>query len=197
MIKKSLCSVPDCGRPVFGHGFCNMHYKRWRKTGDPGEATPLLRPDRGCSVDGCPEPHAALGFCATHWRRFKDSGKAPTTPIRRFGAEKPQCSLWFCDEPSSVKGYCSRHYGRLRSWGTNIPGMTWVRFEEMWEEQEGRCAVCRTELLWDGKNTHVDHDHESGAIRAVLCNNCNTMIGHAGDDPERLEAGAQYLRSHR
>lgn len=38
------CAVTDCGRPVFGHGWCNAHYKRWRKHGDPMSAIPVAAP---------------------------------------------------------------------------------------------------------------------------------------------------------
>lgn len=31
----SECQIPDCGKPHYGHGFCMMHWKRWRRWGDP------------------------------------------------------------------------------------------------------------------------------------------------------------------
>jgi hypothetical protein len=75
-------------------------------------------------------------------------------------------------------------------------GMTLAEFDSRLAGQGGACAICagppRT------KNTfHVDHDHKSGAIRELLCGPCNVLIGMAEEDPERLEAAAQYLRRHR
>lgn len=65
-------------------------------------------------------------------------------------------------------------------------------YERMWEEQEGRCAICRDELV-TGSATHVDHDHATGAVRGLVCRACNLMLGFAKDDPTRLRAAIAYL----
>ncbi len=50
------------------------------------------------------------------------------------------------------------------------------------------CAICGS--LEDLK---VDHCHETGEIRGVLCHHCNVALGHMRDDPERLRKAADYL----
>lgn len=62
-------------------------------------------------------------------------------------------------------------------------------------EQEGRCAVCGREPSgdrWD-RSLHVDHDHETGAIRGLLCGPCNRGIGLLGDSADRIAAALAYL----
>lgn len=55
------------------------------------------------------------------------------------------------------------------------------------------CAICNEE---DRKKLVLDHCHTQNKIREVLCNNCNTMLGFANDEPWILEEGAAYLRRH-
>lgn len=65
----------------------------------------------------------------------------------------------------------------------------------MLEAQGGVCAICKgPETKPNAKYLAVDHDHATGAVRGLLCNNCNRAIGLLGDDAERLIAGADYLR---
>jgi hypothetical protein len=58
--------------------------------------------------------------------------------------------------------------------------------------QGGLCAVCRT-----APAAHVDHDHVTGRVRALLCFNCNGGLGQFKDDPEVMRAAAVYVERHR
>jgi hypothetical protein len=71
-------------------------------------------------------------------------------------------------------------------------GLTVDEWHALIESQDGRCAICR-----DGQPKHVDHDHQTGAVRGVLCGRCNMGLGQFGDDPRRLLAAAFYLERHR
>jgi hypothetical protein len=62
----------------------------------------------------------------------------------------------------------------------------------MLAEQDGMCAVCQTAAA-----VHVDHDHETGAVRSLLCFNCNGGLGQFRDDPVVLRAAADYVEEHR
>jgi hypothetical protein len=44
---------------------------------------------------------------------------------------------------------------------------------------------------------HIDHDHVTGQVRGLLCNNCNRGIGYFGDDPQVMTAAARYVATHR
>ncbi len=54
------------------------------------------------------------------------------------------------------------------------------------------CDVC-------GRRTPrmaIDHDHETSAVRGVLCKDCNLILGWVNDDPQRLRLLAEYLERH-
>lgn len=53
------------------------------------------------------------------------------------------------------------------------------------------CTICGASA--EERKLNVDHDHRNGKVRAVLCQQCNSMLGMAADAPERLRAGADYL----
>lgn len=78
-------------------------------------------------------------------------------------------------------------------------GISPERYEEMLQQQSGVCAICASPPNPNGiksaSRLHVDHDHSSGLVRRLLCLNCNRGIGYFGDDPQRLEAAAHYLRT--
>lgn len=67
--------------------------------------------------------------------------------------------------------------------------LTVAQWDTLLVSQQGRCAACTVPL----REPQVDHCHETGAIRGLLCGNCNSALGHAKDDIERLRALIDYL----
>jgi len=75
-------------------------------------------------------------------------------------------------------------------------GITAAEYQDLLNEQGGGCAICGREPGTTGVGRHhVDHCHQTGVVRGVLCSECNLGLGKFGDDPARLEVAALYLRS--
>lgn len=70
-------------------------------------------------------------------------------------------------------------------------GITLETFRELAEKQNGRCAICGNPPR--GKRLCIDHDHDSGRVRGLLCHRCNRAIGFFGDSPELLAKALAYL----
>ncbi len=81
---------------------------------------------------------------------------------------------------------------RLRE---RVYGLTAEQFAALLDAQGGRCAICKTTEPVPGKagTWHVDHDHATGAVRGLLCVNCNTVLGRARDNPLTLSYAVLYL----
>jgi len=72
--------------------------------------------------------------------------------------------------------------------------LTPERHAEMLTAQAGCCAVCRRPAEEStGKVLAVDHSHETGEVRGLLCSHCNRGLGHFLDSPDLLRAAATYL----
>jgi hypothetical protein len=65
----------------------------------------------------------------------------------------------------------------------------------MLTDQFGGCAICGRPEPEDG-SLHVDHDHETGAVRGLLCFPCNQAIGAFEEQLDLLSAALRYLRRH-
>jgi len=63
---------------------------------------------------------------------------------------------------------------------------------QLLESQNHLCAIC-SESLDMGRQTHIDHCHDTGRIRGILCGSCNKGIGMLRDSPTILRSAADYL----
>lgn len=104
---------------------------------------------------------------------------------RQSESAKRYAAAWYAENREHAKDVARRGHYRRRY------GCTPEHVEELLSEQGGVCAVCGTKP--PGK-WHLDHDHDTGMIRGVLCQRCNQAIGLLGNDPERCDAAASYLR---
>ena len=102
---------------------------------------------------------------------------------------------------SYMAEYNARPEQKLRAWQGNLTryGMTPPEYEAMLEAQGGLCAICeQPETSKRGgvvRRLAVDHCHETGEVRGLLCNNCNRALGMFGDSPATLAGAIAYLEA--
>lgn len=84
--------------------------------------------------------------------------------------------------PEGNKAHLKRKYG-----------ITVEQYNRMFESQGGKCASCGLPQIESNKRFAVDHDHETGMIRGLLCQGCNCAAGHLSDSPLKARALADYL----
>lgn len=87
---------------------------------------------------------------------------------------------------SKIRAGGSRTYHLKRRYG-----ITAAEADVMLAAQDGLCAICRV-----APAAHVDHDHATAKVRALLCFNCNGGLGQFKDRIEVLEAAVGYLKDH-
>lgn len=88
-----------------------------------------------------------------------------------------------------------------RKWHLKVLyGLTVEQYDAMFLAQRGLCAVCRRPetSLRRGKvkSLDVDHNHETGQVRELLCGACNPALGLLKEDPLRIRALADYIERH-
>ena len=67
-------------------------------------------------------------------------------------------------------------------------GITEEQYNDLLEKQDNKCAACS-----DTTPLVVDHCHNTGAIRGLLCRKCNTALGQLNDSKERVEGLLRYI----
>jgi len=115
--------------------------------------------------------------------------------------------LNYYDEMKEQKKYYMRQYRinkkKIKGHKTNWHdfdlkrryGITANDYKTIFDRQSGNCAICGEHQSEIKKRLHVDHDHNTGAIRGLLCYNCNLMVGNSHDNPDLLRKGAEYLEN--
>jgi hypothetical protein len=115
--------------------------------------------------------------------------------------------IWKMNNPDKVRAGAKRHRETHRGeWLLNNPekaklakrksnlknsyGMSIADWDALYNSQGGKCRLCGV-----GSNKLVvDHNHRTGKVRALLCQNCNLSLGKFGDDVPGLEKAITYLK---
>lgn len=195
-----ICTIEGCGRPHKSRGYCQTHYMQYKR-GAPvvSEIKPRtprdLMPDE-CVEAGCSDPVKAKGLCKTHYQRLLRRGHT-----RYHDRKKPakECSTDGCTKILYSNGVCHSHYvhrRKLAGYGLTVAG-----YDQMADLQGNTCAICgRPETMpsvsGEAKRLAVDHCHQSGKVRGLLCSDCNTALGLLQDDPRVILRAADYLLKH-
>lgn len=87
------------------------------------------------------------------------------------------------------------HCGRKSHLKLNF-GITSEDYQALLEKQNFSCALCKKHSLEFKQRLAVDHCHETGKIRGLLCFKCNTALGKFNDDPEMLKEAIKYLEKN-
>ncbi len=211
---KAECVVPGCEGRQKAKGYCDRHYQRLVTHGH-------VHPTRG--VDwGAREKHPlyqtyhhhknrtkrgmAQEWANDFWKFVEDVGVRPDNHVLtaedRTGPIGPANWIW---REKAFKGTAGaayqRHYRKTKSRNVKNTylkskyGISLEDYEAMVAEQGGGCAICKQGPR--GKRYSslvVDHCHDTGIVRGLLCDHCNRGLGLFGDNPETLEAAALYLR---
>ncbi|MFD6926534.1 endonuclease VII domain-containing protein [Streptomyces sp. NPDC059944] len=178
------CRGPLCKRNArYNSGYCLRHHQQKRDTGEVwviGTRRGRLAQRAVCITAECESTRiAAHGRCYLH---LED--RTPDT-----------CWLpWCSTPPSEATGLCEAHrvrHNRL----VHEYGIGWPERMRLAQEQDGQCAICGApDVVEDGEPAlHVDHCHETGRVRGLLCGACNRGLGLMRDDPRLLANAITYL----
>jgi hypothetical protein len=100
--------------------------------------------------------------------------------------------------PEKIKEY-HRKFHRVhpeanrKDWLQHQYGISLEQFDQMFAAQNGCCAICKKPFQ---KVPHIDHDHQTGKIRNLLCTQCNSGLGFFKDCPSLLQDAIKYLEAH-
>ena len=191
------CSVEGCDQPSFAKNLCPHHYG---KAEHPLKFTWRNMRSRN------------KGDYPISWDRFEaflaeiGDRPSPQHQLRRIDGDRPWSASncrWLAPINPGADYMAPEHraaYGRAWHLSRRF-NLTGEEYAAMLAEQGGGCAICgqkETAVSANGKikDLAVDHDHETGVLRGLLCFNHNQGIGRFQNDPALLRAAADYLEAH-
>lgn len=98
--------------------------------------------------------------------------------------------------PSGLQNNCTVCVRELAWEAQGIFGFSYEQYERLVTEQDGLCAICGLEPPGGGA-LQVDHNHETGSVRELLCVNCNRDLRHVEERGDWIEKAHAYLVKHR
>jgi Recombination endonuclease VII len=181
-------------------------YRKWREL-HPIIERPLLVTEEGrlCRTCNTRKPDSEFGKdprsknfrawrckeCArAAHRRWADGNREHVRDTARASARKSRAL-----EPSRSR-LAVRKHNLKKKYGLSPEGA-----QSMLDAQDGKCGICELNISFtsdrvDTTAAHIDHDHDTGKLRGVLCSMCNTAIGKLKDSPVILRSALAYLAKY-
>lgn len=190
------CSLDGCMRERQTGGYCDCHYRRMLRNGEPGP--PEIGFSRSpedyapCSVEGCAKQAKVRGWCGAHYQRWRRFGN----PLHFPEPRDRTCSIEGCERMSNARKLCSAHYRRWQLYGD--PLIThWSSHTA--KDGERRCSVtsCIRRTLAPGSklcNMHYQRNRKHGDVsirsipRVSTCVTCGSRFD-PGDGRARKYCG--------
>lgn len=148
-----------------------------------------------CSAADCENMAEAKSFCGKHYSRWNKYGDVnivkvgkPPPGSRKYNSA-PGTKEYYNEQYAANKEERSRRSAirQLKKRAKEF-GVEWEEYEKLLEEG---CKICGQEQ--NGRRLSMDHIHETGKFRGVLCSNCNVALGLLGEDVDRMKAMIKYV----
>jgi len=205
---KKVTECEYCGevRLIRAHGFCGTCYGRYFRYGTPEFRERPTR-IRECVVCGKTRKIAAKNVCTVCYVRYAKTGSLKQTvtlhtDLDPIGMGLPEVTKETVKRRRATSNKQMRvarknHNRRFKSYSLKKFGITIEDYERMFKEQNGVCAICGNPetVVTNGEpwRLSVDHNHETGEVRGLLCTNCNNGLGRFKDSLDLFQKALVYL----
>jgi hypothetical protein len=162
----------------------------------------------------CGETKAAAEMALVKGKPIKTCKACKNAYSREWRDRNPERTAEYTRRKNDRPGFREEHREKMRARYHRLGpvanrdrqlqrnyGITLAEYEERLRMQGGVCAICGTEPMladrvdarWVDSLLVVDHCHETGVVRGLLCSTCNLAIGYLKDDPNRMLSAAAYV----
>lgn len=187
-----LCQRPGCDQEIakrVGARFCSGRCQRsvWRSTKQRGSRRRQPATCPRCDAEFLPIVGNGAKVSTQIYCSRQCVNRRRVNPLDSWsGRQRNSCARCAGDRgDSSHPSYCRLCYRTLPH------GITATEFRDLLARQGGRCGICREPLT--EQSSRIDHDHETGRVRGLLCHRCNLGLGQFGDGPAMLRRALEYL----
>ena len=215
------CHVHNCTHQVVAKGLCQTHYKRFQRHGDVEQTRPKDWGDRDkhpayrswCGLKRYHLLDMQEDWKQDFWKFVSDVGEKPETgrafrpdSSRPWGAdnfywkERRECSE---DRKEYMRNWMKKARAANPDYYADsdlrkLYGVTLDWYKQKFKEQNGVCAICEEPetAVIRGRTISmaVDHCHNTGSARGLLCTKCNQGLGLFRDKIDTLESAVRYLK---
>lgn len=220
------CHVHNCVAQAVSHGLCDTHRKRLSRHGTLENTRPNdwgRREKHPLYKSWCGLIRDHKFNIPKEWHDFWEFVKSvPEKPSQKAKVYRPDKSqpwglnnfFWketkLSNEALESRAVYMREYQRKKrmynkDYGKNSDlkknyGVDLDWFNRQFDLQNGVCAICKqpetTVIKGRTISLSVDHCHDTGLVRELLCRGCNNSIGHFKHDPTLLQSAMDYLKKH-